>query len=65
MVSKEKKFLIICLLICQIVANMGVTNVVVTIFYDVFNGLFFDRKTITVFGGRSYCQYVADVIVTC
>ena len=33
---------------------MGVTNVVVTIFYDVFNGLFFDRKTITVF--------VADLI---
>ena len=33
---------------------MGVTNVVVAIFYDVFNGLFFDRKTITVF--------VADLI---
>ena len=46
MVSKEKIFLIICLLICQIVANMGVTNVVVTIFYDVFNGFCFDRKTI-------------------
>ena len=73
MVSKEKTFLTICFLILPKVANMGVTSVIVTMFYDVFEVCFLTEQLLCCYGrsyrqcGWCYCHmlidvYLADVI---
>ena len=64
MVSKEKIFLMICFLILPKVANMGVTDVIVTVFYNVLNGLFLTDNNYYIVVADLIAN-VADVIATC
>ena len=64
MVSKEKIFLTICFLILPKVANMGVTSVIVTMFYDVFEVCFLTENNYCVVMADLIAN-VADVIATC
>ena len=64
MVSKEKIFLMICFLILPNVANMGVTDVIVTVFYNVLNGLFLTDNNYYIVVADLIAN-VVDVIATC
>ena len=63
MVSKKKIFLIICFILPK-VANMGVTDVIVTVFYNVLNGLFLTDNNYYIVMADLIAN-VADVIATC